>query len=243
MKKFASILLTSVVIASLMTSICGCSKNSDKKTSPNDGSDSVTSIVKDSAKGSGSEDEDKAGESEHVVDVETSAPTTIQIRALCQLATTEVYYHDVCKGVKSPGTGLSHLGEQEREFWFEYTAEATLGIDFSKVELLTNGNTITVYYPHAEIIGNIRIDSESTTEPICGYEGFFQNTNYITADDVTAALADANNSIRAEIESDPTLYRMAEARAEELITNYIDQIMAQSGVKYTVKFEYIDKLR
>ena len=221
MKRIISVILA----VSLVFGVCSCSKKKDKK----DKKPKETKVEKDIT-----------SESEGIVEVEDAAPSVIEIRNVCQLATMDCYFHNVCKGVKQPGTGLSHLGEQERVFWFEYTAEATLGIDFSQVEIIVKGNHITVYYPHAEIIGDIRVDSSSTSDPICGYESEFQNTNYITAEDVTAALGDANEEIRQQILNDRSFTMAAEMRAEELIGNYIDQIMDQSGVEYTYEFKYIE---
>ena len=222
MKKLAAILLTLSLLLSFST---GCSKKSKKDKT----SDKVKKekVVKDE---------------EGIIEVDSSDPDIVKIRSICQLATMDCYYHNVCKGVKSAGTGISHLGEKDREFWFEYSAEATIGIDVSQVEIVINGDEITVYYPHAQIIGNIRVDADSTTEPICQEEGFFQNSNYITADDITGALVSANDTIRQEIESDPSIFRAAEMRAEELLENYINQLMAQSGKQYKIKFAYTDNM-
>lgn len=222
MKKSVAILLT---IGLLLPCTVGCSKKKAKT------KDKEKSKVKTEAT-------DENGEP--IVEIETSAPSITTVRSICQLATTDCYYHNVCKGVKSAGTGLSHLGEQDREFWFEYSAEATIGIDVSQVEIVIDKNEITVYYPHAQIIGDIRVDADSTTTPICEEEGFFQNSNYITADDVTSALVSANDEIRAGIEADPYIFKAAENRAEELLENYINQLMAQSGKKYTIKFAYVE---
>lgn len=221
MKKLATVLLTLCLLLSFNT---GCSKKNKKE-------DSAKTKKEQTAKGE-----------EGVIQVDSSAPDIIKVRSICQLATMDCYYHNVCKGVKSAGTGVSHIGEKDREFWFEYSAEATIGIDVSQVEIVIDGDEITVYYPHAQIIGNIRVDADSTTEPICQEEGFFQNSNYITADDITDALVSANDAIRQEIESDPSIFRASEMRAEELLENYINQLMAQSGKTYKIKFAYVESM-
>ncbi len=168
-------------------------------------------------------------------------PQQEQIQYVCQLATIECYYHNVARSTKTAGTGVSHLGEEDTEFWFEYSAQATLGIDASSVYMIFNGNHITVYMPHAAIIGNITVDPESVTDPVYPPHRWYQNDVVITASDVTRAMDRANDDIAEEIINDPMLLSSAERRAQELIQSYIDQIVQYSGSNYEVDFEFIDE--
>lgn len=227
MKRLISLILITVLSLSCFTS---CKKESKSKNN-----DKIT------AKSASEETEYISSETETIVE-DLCEPSIISIRSICQLATLQCYYHNVCRGTKDPGTGLSHLGESERKFWFEYTAYATLGIDFARVEIVIDGNNITIYYPHAEII-EIFVDPNSVSAPVCEPESFMANSNYITTDDVTAAFASANDEIRNEINSNTALLQSAEFRAEELIRNYINQIMQMSGVEYTISFECIDYIQ
>ncbi len=168
-------------------------------------------------------------------------PQQEQIQYACQLATIECYYHNVARSTKTAGTGVSHWGEEDTEFWFEYSAQATLGIEASQVYMVFNGNHITVYMPHAGIIGNINVDPESVTDPVYPPHRWYQNDVDITADDVTRAMDRANDDIAEEIINDPYLLGSAERRAQDLISSYIAQIMKYSGLTYEVDFEFIDE--
>lgn len=167
-------------------------------------------------------------------------PDTYQIQSICNLATLKCYFHNTAKGVKEAGTGVSHWGEKDTPFWFEYTAQATLGIDGNQVNMVINDNDITVYMPHAKILGNITVDPDSTSNPIYRPNAWYRNDVEITAADVTKSMSKANDEIRAQISSDKTLLNSAEKRAKDLIENYIGQIMELSGVNYRIHWETVE---
>lgn len=167
-------------------------------------------------------------------------PDTYQIQSICNLATLKCYFHNTAKGVKEAGTGVSHWGEKDTPFWFEYTAQATLGIDGNQVNMVINDNDITVYMPHAKILGNITVDPDSTSNPIYKPNAWYRNDVEISAADVTKSMSRANDEIREQISSDKTLLNSAEKRAKDLIENYIDQIMELSGVKYRIHWESVE---
>ena len=170
-------------------------------------------------------------------------PDTYQIQSICNLATLKCYFHNTAKGVKEAGTGVSHWGEKDTPFWFEYTAQATLGIDGNQVNMVIDGNDITVYMPHAKILGNITVDPDSTSNPIYRPNAWYRNDVEITAADVTKSMSKANDEIRAQISSDKTLLNSAEKRAKDLIENYIAQIMELSGVNYKIHWESLEDTR
>lgn len=177
--------------------------------------------------------------------VDTTAPKikpdTYQIQSICNLATLKCYFHNTAKGVKEAGTGVSHWGEKDTPFWFEYTAQATLGIDGNQVYMVIKDNDITVYMPHAKILGNITVDPDSTSNPIYRPNAWYRNDVEISAADVTKSMSNANDEIRAQISSDKTLLNSAEKRAKDLIENYIAQIMELSGVNYRIHWESVEE--
>lgn len=171
------------------------------------------------------------------VDIE---PDLSQIQNICQLATLKCYYHNTAKEIKPAGSGITHIGEEDTPFWFEYTAQATLGIDFSLVSMdIDDEDKITIHIPHATILGNIIVDSTSTTDPIYRPHRFFSNDVEISASDVTASMSNANEEVRNQILADTATLYSAEERAKELIENYIDQIMALSGKDYEINWAYV----
>jgi hypothetical protein len=176
-------------------------------------------------------------ESEKEKTIEIVEPDLSQIRSICKLATVECYYHNVAKSEKKAGSGLSHLGENSRKFWIEYTGTAKLGVDMSRGSIDVDDTVVTVYMPEAEII-NIKVDSDSIQNPIMDKDGW--NKNPIDSEDVTGAMETAQTQIKEYIEKDSGLLISAEERAEKLIENYIDQLGEACGVEFTVKFEMVN---
>lgn len=164
-------------------------------------------------------------------------PDIVQLQSICQLATLECYYHNVAISVKSKGTGIEHIGEKEREFWIEYTGIARIGIDMSQVSMTVDGENITVTMPDAQLL-SIGIDESSLTEDsyVTSQDGFW-NKNEITAEDQTAAIADAQEEMRASVEANTALMTNAKERAKKLIENYIMQLGAACGVEYNIIWE------
>ena len=59
-------------------------------------------------------------------------PQEVQIKNICQLATMEVYFHNVAKAVKPADTGILGFNQVDRRFWVEYSGTATVGIDMNR---------------------------------------------------------------------------------------------------------------
>ena len=169
-------------------------------------------------------------------DIETVQPDEMQIRSICKLATLECYYHNVAISSKAAGHGVTHWGEKDRDFWVEYSGVVKLGVDMSKGRMEINGTEITIYIPKAEII-SMEPDESSVQDPICATDGW--NKNDIGANDVTVAVANAEEAIKNQIKNDSALLVSAQDRAKKLIENYIEQLGKASGVEFTVKWEYI----
>ena len=172
---------------------------------------------------------------------ESMQPDIVQIRNICQLATLRVYFHNVAKAIKPRSSGISGIGESDREFWFEYSGYAEIGIDMSRVTMTVDGNEVVVTLPPVEMIGDVHIDSSSYDyeSVVMADENWYNviNPNIITAEDLTGAISDANSQMRASILGNNTLMMNAEQRAEELIENYIQQIGKRTDQNITVRFE------
>jgi hypothetical protein len=161
-------------------------------------------------------------------------PELSQIRSICKLATLECYYHNVAKATKEKGSGLTHIGEKDRKFWFEYSGTVTIGVDMSKGSMEVNGTEITIHIPEAEIL-NIAPDNGSISDTIKDTDSWW-NKNKISADDTTMAMNDAQESIKKQIENNSSLLTDAQERAEVLIRNYIEQLNAAFGTEFTVNY-------
>lgn len=165
---------------------------------------------------------------------EAVLPDLGHIRSICSLATMECYYHNVAKSVKEKGSGISHWGEKDRKFWIEYTGVAKIGINMSDVAILVDGNAVTVTLPKATLIscGIEEIDENSFV-----YTEDSWNKNPITADEQTAAVDQAQNDMKANIENDAALLETARERAKKLIENYIEQLGEASGTEYVITWK------
>ncbi len=232
MKKIIALIITLALAANIC---CACGKKKDQKSNislETKMSESAEVTVVDATEPDFSAEEWAA-----------MHPQEIQIRNICELATMEVYFHSVAKAVKPASSGVSGWGQAERRFWFEYSGYARIGIDMSRVEITITEDTVTILIPHASIIGGINIDSSSYSYDSVIIEpdnSSFYNSNSITASDVTAAVASANEATTEEISSDSALMMRAENRAVELIRKYIEQISEYSHVDYDFEWGYID---
>ncbi|MBP5654734.1 MAG: DUF4230 domain-containing protein [Clostridiales bacterium] len=212
------ILTVVISMALILTIFCSCNKKEAEQTN------------KDGAPA----EETSAQETKEIA----FEPDEYQIRSICELATLKCYYHNTAKAVKSAGTGLTHLGEEDTPYWFEYTAQATFGIDGHKVQVVIDDDSIIVYMPHARIL-SIDVDPNSHTEPILKPRKWYRNDVEIGAQDITDALAEANVNLKKEIMADSKNFSLAEKTAQDLIQNYIDQITEMSGTRYKVQWKFL----
>ncbi len=229
MKKALSVLLITTVLLS-----CGCShKDSEgevETTSLDVSLSSVTSVTTEQT---------TTIIEETTVETSPVIPEVEQVQYICQIATVQCYYHNVATATKSPGSGLSHFGEEETPFWFEYSATATFGIEAGSITMNIEGDEIYVHLPHATILnGDVDVIPDSISDPVCRPNVWYRNDVEITAVDVTNAMSRANDRIYDQIVNDPYIINIADTQAQSLIQNYIDQIVSLSGRSYTVHFVY-----
>lgn len=163
-------------------------------------------------------------------------PDLGQVRNICNLATLECYYHNVAKSLKPAGVGLSHIGENDRKFWIEYTGLARLGIDMADVEMKVDGTDVRVKLPKAQVL-SISIDEDSLNEDsyIASQDGI--NRNKITADDQTQAIKKAQDDMRDRVMENESLLITAQTRAQKLIENYIKTLGESQGIEYSIDWD------
>ena len=126
---------------------------------------------------------------------------------------------------------MSHLGENEREFWIEYSGVVKIGVDMSQVKISISDDTITVTIPDAEIL-SYKADSESMSETISTPDGF--NSNPISSVDKTIAMNEAESQIKENIENNTSLLATSKEKAKSLIENYINKIGEETGTNYNI---------
>ncbi len=200
--------LSFLVLCTLLFTLCGCASSADQ-TNP---------------EASGTEESDAREQ-----------PDISQIRAICELATLECYYHNVSKSTKSKGSGLTHWFEQDRTFWIEYTGVVKIGVDMSEVTLQMDGNKVTITMPKAKVL-DCKVDEISEEDYIIS-EDTGINKNPITAEEQTQAVKNAQEEMRQETGNNTKLLMTAQEQAKKLIENYIFQLGDAAGVKYQVIWE------
>lgn len=171
-------------------------------------------------------------------------PDVKRIKSICVWATNKVYFHNIAKATKDKGTYLNAFGKEDRKFWVEYSGTAEIGIDMSQVQMIVEGDKITIQMPHSKLLSDVQIDSASYTSDsyITENDSYGKRNNEIKADDITRAVAEANLDMKKQIMNDRNLMINADQKAQELIENYIKKISAKSNINYKVEFHYIDEL-
>ncbi len=168
-------------------------------------------------------------------------PDVLQIRNICELATLECYYHNVAKSTKTKGTGITAIGEKDREFWTEYTGVVKIGIDMSEVAMEVKDTEVKITLPAARLLESHVDESTYNAESCIFSEDGFINKNKITAEDQRAAITNAQLEMENQVINDKSLLLNAQNRAQTLIENYINQLGEMVGVEYTITWIYTDK--
>lgn len=177
----------------------------------------------------------KSEDTKEAIKIE-AVPEGSQMRAIAELATMDCYYHNVAKFTEKDATG--HLWwKKDKKFWVEYSGVVTVGVDVSRLSIEVEGDTVTIYMPDAKVL-DIKVDDSTLTSDAFVVDS---DSASIDADDQTEAFKVAQDSMKSNAESDTVLLTNARQRAEELLTEYVDNLGETVGKKYTIKWVYIDK--
>ena len=163
------------------------------------------------------------------------------MRAICELAVMNCYYHNVAKFHQEDATnGFLGIGKKDKEFWIEYDGTVTIGIDASLVTVEVNDTQVTVTLPEAKVLGcktNIgMIDGEESNVRYIKAK----NSANITDDDEKSALSDAKAKMIASASADRALLSNAQQQAKTLLSQYITNLGSAFGKQYTIKWVYVD---
>lgn len=163
-------------------------------------------------------------------------PQVSQMRAICELATMDCYYHNVAKYKAEDVEGILWFKKDEH-FWIEYAGQVTLGIDATLVTMEVRGDRVTVTIPPAEVLG-CKVDETSLTK-----DSFIvaRGSADITAEDEIAAFREAQEHMRSAAASDTVLLANAQRRAQTLLEDYIRNISKSTGIQYQIAWVYVDE--
>lgn len=155
------------------------------------------------------------------------------MRAVCQLATMECYYHNTAK-LDSEKKVL--FWNTSKKLWIEYSGIAKLGVDVSRVDMKVDGNVVTIAMPEAEVL-SCDVDETSLTEDSFYSETKGLGSGKVGAEEQSQAFEEAQKEMRSVVEQDETLLLQAGDRAKILLENYVKQIADAAGVTYEVRWE------
>ena len=163
-------------------------------------------------------------------------PEVSQIKAICELAVMDCYYHNVAKFEEEDAEGFL-FWKKDKKFWIEYSGVVTLGIDVSQVEVEVTETQVTITMPPAEV-QHCRVDSSSLTE-----ESFIvaDGSASIDAEDEVAAFDAAQTALEDTASRDSVLLANAQQRAQSLLEDYIKNVGNMVGKEYSIQWIYLDE--
>ncbi len=173
-------------------------------------------------------------EEENIISME---PKISQMKAICELAVMECYYHNVAKYFEEDAyKGFLGIGKKDKHFWIEYSGIVKLGIDVSLVSVTIDETQVTITLPEAKVLG-CKVDAASLSK-----DSFIvdRNSADITADDEIKAFSEAQRHLEETATADKALLANAQQRAQALLEDYILNIGNAVGKQYTIKWVYLD---
>ena len=161
-------------------------------------------------------------------------PSISEMRAICDLAVMECYYHNVAK-FQQEVDGILWMGG-EKNFWVEYSGVVEFGIDASYVNIEADDTRLTVTIP-AATVQDCRVESSSLNE-----DSYIvaKDSKDITAEDEVYAFSQAQAILEEQASQDETLLLQAQQRAQTLLENYIKNLGEAVGKEYTIQWVYLD---
>ena len=163
-------------------------------------------------------------------------PEVSQMKAICELAVMDCYYHNVAKFEEEDAEGFL-FWKKDKKFWIEYSGVVTLGIDVSQVEVEVTETQVTITMPPAEV-QSCRVDSSSLTE-----DSFIvaDGSASIDAEDEVAAFDAAQTALEDTASQDSVLLANAQQRAQSLLEDYIKNVGNMVGKEYSIQWIYLDE--
>ena len=156
----------------------------------------------------------------------------INKREVCESAVLKCYYHNVEPCEEKDVKGFL-AWKKDKKYWLEFDAVVTLGIDASKVGIEVSGTKVTVTIPQAKILS---CESQNILEPYYD-KGSVEESNAGKQKTMEAGI----QKMMERIQNDQDLLDSAQARAKELLENYIKNIGSMAGVDYTVEWKELNE--
>lgn len=165
----------------------------------------------------------------------TMKPESSQMKAICELAVMDCYYHNVAKFKEENAAGVL-FWKKDKHFWIEYSGVVSLGIDASLVTLDVDDTLVTITIPEAKVL-RCQVDSNELSE-----DSYIvaKDSAKISAEDEVAAFAQAQANLEKTAASDTALLSSAQQRAQNLLEEYVQNIGEAVGKDYTIQWVYLN---
>ena len=159
-----------------------------------------------------------------------------KIEKICNLATVEVYYHNVAEKIDEASTIGKIFGNiGYKKYWLEYDAVIEYGIDAKKVKIEKPNfkNEVKVHLPEAEVLGEPRLIKEYIKDPVTD-SGFLTS---VSNDDKIEAVENSIKTLKTKASDDKEHRDLAYERAKKFFENYIVSAGKEIGTNYSVIFD------
>ncbi len=163
------------------------------------------------------------------------SPQTSQMKAICELATMDCYYHNVAKYTKEDAEGMLWW-KKDMKFWIEYAGVVTVGVDVSQVNMEIDNDVVTISIPPAKVLSG-KVDETTLTK-----DSYIvaKDSAKIGAEQEKEAFSEAQSKMIEAASKDTTLLANAQQRAQKLLEDYVNNIGDAVGKEYKIKWIYVD---
>ena len=167
----------------------------------------------------------------------TMEPKVSQMKAICELAVMDCYYHNVAKYYEKDAVkGFLGIGKKDKHFWIEYSGIVRLGVDVSLVSVAVSDTQVTITLPEAKVL-SCKVDSASLAEASFIVD---KHSADIDASDEVKAFDQAQSQLEQTVVSDKALLSSAQQRAQTLLEEYITNIADTTEKQYAIRWVYVD---
>lgn len=161
-------------------------------------------------------------------------PKVSQVKAICELAVMDCYYHNVAKYFEEDASGI-WLWKKDKKFWIEYSGVVRIGIDASLVQMEVKDKQVEITMPKARVM-NCTVDAATLNT-----DSFIVSSDSakVEAEDQTKAFREAQKNMEEEASGDSALLVAAQQRAQNLLEEYVKNVGSVTGTEYTITWKYI----
>ena len=162
-------------------------------------------------------------------------PKVSQVKAICELAVMDCYYHNVAKYFEEDASGIL-LWKKDKKFWIEYSGVVRIGIDASKVQMQVKDDQVEITMPKAKVM-HCTVDAATLTK-----DSFIvaSDSAKVEAEDQTKAYNEAQKNMEEEASGDSALLAAAQQRAQNLLEEYVKNVGNAIGREYVISWKYIE---